>query len=1270
MRLMRHSISRRRATVLILIVGLLAMLFMLVSAYITLARFDRVRTRQITTRDERQRIIASTQGLLVSTIAKARDVATSASVTLSESQRLVTAQNYPLIAGSSVTPWLAAQEPVQSPTPVAYPLRLYSWPNVTSLNGKGSGAKTVEQLMQDDDGSIVKLSDPDAKRNARRPFMDAMGTGVNDAGFAESSLTTEMANAIAGSATRADFDIDDLSDPITAALYQQFERTARYQVPVRIVNNGGMILVGGDPNSWNSVFRTKMFNWIKHPNDPQLSLSSPVSQALQALPAIVAAVEPALRARGSMLVSEYNSATVPPALRTLQTAYPATFLPEYQQRFSRAASLGDWQRFNISSSTEWKTYGNAASFDASRYDTAAGTGATPDPRTASNRRRYLTSISHSDELAWNLDPNNDNDPNAVQAGSLKFYLGRINAIPSDQNDPNGAFLNSRFRSGPNGAGTKLVSELRRYFREMLSQHDFDPNQAVNSDAQAAMLAVNAVAFAAPQYQPSASSPWRNDVVAYRYPEDTSVNGAWYFGYAPQPYITQVMAYYDPNIAGPADANMPVDPNDLADPNNLSKALVLAVELYNPHESDYPSSNASLRHYVDLSQFALSVGDSPTPVLTPLVAGSLSDQVNAVAGADSLPVAMRGRSFVTLEVSSAATSASRRYFTRQIQGGFLQSYQLNGTIPTSQMQGLTGDTVTVRLWRLVDDPNTAPELPLSANNLRAYVVDKAVMDVHDRDSDPNFGWWASLERDMNADEWVGGPIAAPGAQTPKSCWRMAVAFNDDDPATDPNEPALEKGRLFQAEWGATGHEQPKPTTYLYTLGSYASDAKNNGLTDPTAPYAPSVPLHTLNADLGDFSVHGALRPRAYPTVGFMLFLSRYAHTYNYDNTGQYRPVTQWLFKQWHDVYAKNNSNVRPNNIPLDFGHMPVFDNTQKEKSGGAMDTFDTVPWGQLVYDFFTTLNPASVDPYAVNGRINVNAASWFAIAGLPVIGPTNGNVTADIGDLKGTGGNPAFYAAVNGVLAGESPQTYISLNFPMVSQRQRYPLPAKGWDGSQGWWRVGAWRAQAAAAYRDGVQYTKQRGDVSLPPDVLRYAFERNAHASSTERRYRPNSADSYGKVRGVKGADFDPNYPGFVTLGELLNAPGWDGVRDDELDIFANSMVPTVLVRAAGPQGAGTWKGEPDYMRAVSLMALLDTQFLTTRSNTFTVYASLFDRTNPEASVRTQLTVDRSNMLPRRILVDTTGGGGPYVWQLVPGPSQPEIVSQRTTNYYNARYDD
>jgi hypothetical protein len=183
------------------------------------------------------------------------------------------------------------------------------------------------------------------------------------------------------------------------------------------------------------------------------------------------------------------------------------------------------------------------------------------------------------------------------------------------------------------------------------------------------------------------------------------------------------------------------------------------------------------------------------------------------------------------------------------------------------------------------------------------------------------------------------------------------------------------------------------------------------------------------------------------------------------------------------------------------------------------------------------------------------------------------------------------------------------------------------DFDLGRYRLGPWLAQSAAAYRDAVQYLPDPINTSYPfaayaDSHLRGGFRAVYGVGGTVLSvpYRPRmyGSDASGGIRGAaQSGATRPQQFGFVTLGELLNVKGFDSSRHNELPPLA------------GPTATMTALGRGDFVKAVSLMALLDSQYLTTRSNTFTVYSSVMDRENPEASVRSQVTVDRSNLLPR-----------------------------------------
>jgi hypothetical protein len=409
------------------------------------------------------------------------------------------------------------------------------------------------------------------------------------------------------------------------------------------------------------------------------------------------------------------------------------------------------------------------------------------------------------------------------------------------------------------------------------------------------------------------------------------------------------------------------------------------------------------------------------------------------------------------------------------------------------------------------------------------------------------------------------------------------------------------------------------------------------------FAPTVPLYTMNSDLSTVLtekrpfIHGSYRPASFPTVGFLHFVPRYAHTMIPGATGapEYRPMGTYLYKEWTRLHSGNV-------LPADFGHMPIFDNSQNAPTSGPFARTDPIPWGLLVYDYFTTFDytAGDFDPYRVPGRININTAPWYLLAQIPLLGPDNWGAlpTADL--PLPSSSSPAFWSASSGIMVGLD-----SLGFPRFPQIGLTGLvqihPSDPSEGGQ-WYRLGPHFGQAIAAYRDRVGYVK---NTTSP---FAEAHWRN-NAAGLE--YRPLTPVSYDAIRGSSDVLTDPNQPdwkrGFLSVGELANVMGMDGTLD------YNAIQPGNYVLATG-----------DFMKAACLLAMIDSQFLTTRSNTFTIYTTLTDRETPSASVRTQVTVDRSNLLPRNL----RSVGLPHV--LVDTGGEPELIGKREVSYFNAQFDE
>jgi hypothetical protein len=409
------------------------------------------------------------------------------------------------------------------------------------------------------------------------------------------------------------------------------------------------------------------------------------------------------------------------------------------------------------------------------------------------------------------------------------------------------------------------------------------------------------------------------------------------------------------------------------------------------------------------------------------------------------------------------------------------------------------------------------------------------------------------------------------------------------------------------------------------------------------------------------------------VGFALFTPRFSHVVDLDATGQptkHTAMSSVLREQWNEhkaTYAVTNGAY-----PADFGHMPIFDNQQNVTAGSFLHANNAgpVPWGALLFDYFTTLNPSGednqpgtaddIDLYRVPGRIDINTAPWNVLAALPVIGPVNGNLPIHTSASGETNAAAAFWSPVSGVLLGSfvldrsgKPETRLRFNEVVETPTT---LGKHNMNVAPNWYRLGPYLAEAAAAYRDRVKYVVTTNGAF--PDA---ANDRNS-PTLVYRQARYGSG-----ANGIRGND-DPAKRGFLSLGELVNVMGFDSSNANDIKTGAD----TTVLGGYGLNVGG------DFMKAVSLMALLDTHFLTTRSNVFTIYVTVNDLENPQASVRSQLTVDRSNLLPRLVLdangqpvyQDTNGDGVPDAPLVIYNDGQPEIIGQREIAYFNTRYDE
>ncbi len=1206
-----------------MVVGLLAMLFVVLMAYIAVARSDQLTLTSVQKGKEVRAVVIDVNDLIYSEIAATRYE--------------TFGRAYADIAGYGQTKWLSSSQPVLIPDGYLFDAPQYvqddnpaelgvyegllrvRFPALSQFAGGTRGTGTLGhslvQLLRnyDQEGSDDNgISEADVDRSALSAFMDAAGVGFPDCSLVATAALTAFANQVGGTPVRVPLAIQEdfsLNSGQGDPLWQRFKEQASFEVAGRVVSHGGMVSIGagydGSPSEW---FARSMFGWLADgltlggatlgdPNDQYAALFEDAEN-----------VEPWLRRRGGLVYGsdDNRSSRVPAVLSELEwdQDLEAIFAPPYRARGSQVNK--DNERYNIhqdaviGSGRQFEYWTEAAALDAPAYNTMANGG----PIESYNRRQLLTTVSYSDEICRKLD---DDLPlgtkQGVFEGQIKFYLGDVSTA-----------FNATTGNYVPAVGEPIIKRLANYYYDMLSGHagwagESAATEIVTRQQQAYMLAINTVASAAPYVN--------GTIDAVRY--DTTRER--FFGYAPQPFITQVGAFL-------AD----VDPNKDATTYELS----LAVEFFNPYDRE-----------LNLGQYEVSFDSNE-----PGVDGPLDSHAISAAGVKIAP-----RSFYVVAFSNVVNTA------------FADNLGTTSGAPDYEETGLTAAQ-----WAAIGPQRVKVWLWREGSVGGQYLVDRLEVDYPTSTEDTTdlkdlHGDWETAYRDTTAEDYLGGPVGSP------TRWRTAIAFQPV-PVGGTGSPDARYGAMSGDHDGlgeelkpAIGIEGPGVTNKARAVPLYTVNPKLN-------PLAPGGALFTMHA--GDY------RPKAYPTVGWMALIPRYAHGRGKFTGGDGTQSTGWrsVSMTLRDEWVRKGYDGVPvvpdaAQVPLDFGHMPLFDNKQPAVTGGLFtdDNAGRVPWGQLVFDYFTTILPVypgvdetygtaddiETDYYRIPGRININTAPWYVLAGLPLLNP--------VGDLSAAGASPAFWDVNSGVFVGldangaprcmlrNADDTYLPdvRGYVADSQPKTHPhVWNHPTDTTYDTYRLGAWLGQAIAAYRDKTPYY-EGGSLGGGP-VIEQIYT-NAHA----RPWYGNPA-VYGEhtPRGI-GTD---EHLGFLTVGELLNVKGFDSTW------FDKDGLPVVDVLSAVHRG--------DFLRSINLLLLLDTHYLTTRSNTFTVYSTVFDRDTPESSVHTQATIDCSRMLPRLVLdsngdplLEDSNGNGTIDSAVIlrQDNARPEIIAERRGGYFDTTFE-
>jgi hypothetical protein len=1394
--------TSRRATILILVVSLLALLFVIVTGFLSLARVDRQMLGDVRQADLTDAILEDTDDWVESLIVDQLAGDTGQLFAGGGAQSC----SYEDIYGYRGSRWLAALEPVRdeatTPDPARFGNDLASggwgmleylhWPAVTSLDGSLSSPEpfALYELMRDYDFTQIPLRVEDVQWNARNPFMDADGDGVPDSHFLLCGPAIQAANAAAGTPVQVPRFVsndpgdvnsfvpfyvprDNVLNDYRDEKWRRYDENARYEVAVRVISHGGMVTLdaptlygssglGQGRAPFNREFAVDLFDAIRKDADnlPMRFLYGAANEReanrlFDELHANAREVEPLLRRR--FLLPGYAEQVgtklrrqAPPILAELQgelqdkQGFPATLIPVFQM--PSPVPPNNWQRVNLGvergglgggSVDEREGWAQAVACNPTEYNTTAP--GTAEPQVTYDRRHLVTTVNYSDELARKqvqndpqpssadpLDLNESGQRGSTYQGELKYYLGEVTKAFDVIAD--GQYQYDRAK------GDVIIEELARRYFDMLASHadsqewgdltdnSKGKNEVVKRRQQALMLAVNTVAFAAPRDtdKDSGTRGWI-DPVSYT---DGVIE---YTGYAPQPFFTEVVAYMppDPTEADDHSEQDPLDPTpppapppapdppdgggdqgDL-DPEKLEKDVAIAIEIYNPNDPYYKAGDPNDVFALNLSQFAITIDQTRSEdyYTDPGKFKSLAE----VTGRKYL----RGREFLTIVIKDSKNATEE--FDPPVTDG----------------------EVTTRLERYTEGQQQYLNLSLrriSKTNPGfegSKVIDRIQIERPEEDK------WEAKARDTSPVRYFNHLDLDGDGQNEYARWNMVLGHGVKSNGTGDEGLSNVKQVLGNAKM---------------LLRNVVTDPDIATAGDQKYPFSPTTPLVTMNAapfnDLAMFGNGSDLRPRSFPTVGFMLFIPRYSHAeeLNADEDDEYHPISKTLDRQWSKRnYPKVWTSSRalgPTEYPADFGHMPIFDNTQPVVDKSYLDEVGRVPWGLLVFDYFTTLNPLQdrneddrpdVDPLRVPGRINVNTAPWYVLANLPVLGPVPNDSTGALpiyglaaGEVTAADPAPSFWDPYVGVLVGQG----YDPNYPLAPAPpvDRLLLTDRTYSPSgrdvpwiadnMGRYRLGPWLAQAAAAYRDGIQYVEYTGSTALKRGFEVYVDShlRNPASPRNVPKYRDDQSMvnlfdgtrgmSYGRIRGRSPGTQRPTQFGFITLGELLNVQGFDSSNHESLRIAFETADKDVVANTTLTKG--------DFVKAVSLLALLDTQYLTTRSNTFTIYTSVMDREDPESSMRSQLTVDRSNLLPRLtyafydpvdgyyplsmmnsttppssapsvaalpvvpLLLDLKKGTGDPGHDNFPETpvrmtnqgARPEIIAREQIGYFNARYDD
>ncbi len=777
---------------------------------------------------------------------------------------------------------------------------------------------------------------------------------------------------------------------------------------------------------------------------------------------------------------------------------------------------------------------------------------------------------------------------------------------------------------------KRMVQLTAYFLAMIQHtsvpgsNHLDPGlgDLVGQLRTAAQLAVNTIDFADADQTPT----------CFQWPAGSSNPAVKVVGVEKQPFITEVYA----KVVYAAEE----DKGSIVWRVQPSPPSIYAVELYNPydqaiHLDDYALNVPPAQH--DLSGLVVPARRHV------VIASYRDDQLLGVS--PFIPNAVEDTNlFIFSDLSID-------------EGQEVELIRLGA-------HNLTGPDEDVVVDRIM--PVNSPNL-MGVNGLNGPATP---------DPDPNLHGWTRHPDDTTPPAHVGEQIVRDSSlQRHKELdgqgpvfWHCTLSrqmlFSPDAPQDD-TRPAQHS---LLGNYIAGGPPTPNAGNQAFVAREFTGVAIPGAYAEK--PAIAAFPIVT--ADRGVASTTGGTL--AFPTTGTLLLVTRYAHLHHDQaGTSEDKPVTVAAT----EVAAGSG---RTPDTPegrleqmqqLDNGHLPIFDTAQRctdrteSPPQGRLD----VPWGQLVFDYFTALplqelvrtigfsvlppplkdlgvkrmidladadyenayaylfpDYSLVEPVEENlgprvrGRININFAPWWVLDGLPVLPDA----------LVGTSGAipPGSTYPLAGVCVPEVVSGRLDADPTGVMTNPNVTAGNKQWDDDE---KPGAVLMKALV---DEVADGPPLGLPNVSPKLAKYMV-------------------SYRENRVVGGLDATTGEVGFVTVGALCDVL-------TRIPIPANAADNPVLDAHDSPKvladlrnhlftdpGPDRQPGTADdiearpfsylgYLQLVAPVVRLQ-DWATVKNHVFTVYATIRTTSDPQIKLRTQVTVDRTrclyspNELPVRI---------------------------------------